>query len=137
MRLRFGRTFFEEIPSPHHRFVYFLPHSVFSTLRWHGNGFGTILWQLSVLRTASPWDIASRISDVDPGAEVLLCVSGKTKIRAILSLICEIERQRMNPADVSPHYWRTLQHRLIARDLLPAYSRATHASYLRRLRMTS
>ncbi len=133
--LRFGRPVYEEDHSKFQRYLYFTPHTVFSTLRWHGNEFGTILWQLSILRAASPWETATRIADVDPGAEVLLRVSGKGNIRRVLALIRQVEALRINPADVSPHYWRTVQNRIIARDLLPEYTLDAHAAYLTRLRI--
>ena len=133
--LRFGRPVFEEDHSKYQRYVYFTPHTQFSTLRWHGNEYGTILWQLSILRAASPWETATRIADVDPGAEVLLRVSGKANIRRVLTLIRQIEVQKIDPADVSPHYWRTVQNRIIGRDLIPEYTREAHAAYLGRLRM--
>jgi hypothetical protein len=133
--LRFGLPFFEEDHSKHQRHVYFAPHTVFSTLRWHGNEYGTILWQLSILRAASPWETATRIADVDPGAEVLLRVSGKANVRRILVLVRQIEAQRINPAEVSPHYWRTVQNRITGRDVLPEYTRDSHAAYLNRLRI--
>ena len=106
---------------------------VFATLRWHGNEYGTILWQLSILRAIAPSELASKVADVDPGAEVLLRVSGKGNIRRVLSLIQQIEARNINAATVNPSYWRTVQNRLIARDVVPDYTPEEHAAYLTRI----
>lgn len=133
--LRFGYPISETLISKHQRFVYFTPHALFATLRWHGNEYGTILWQLSILRAVSPWEVASKVADVDPGAEVLLRVSGKGNIRRVLSLIHEIEAREIKVATVNPNYWRTVQNRLIARDVVPDYTREEHAAHLARIRL--
>ena len=131
--LRFGSPISETLVSTHQRFVYFTPHALFATLRWHGNEYGTILWQLSILRAISPSELASKVADVDPGAEVLLRVSGKGNIRRVLSLIQQIEARQINAASVNPSYWRTVQNRLIARDVVPDYTPEEHAAYLTRI----
>ncbi len=131
--LRFGYPISETLVSKCQRFVYFTPHALFATLRWHGNEYGTILWQLSVLRAIAPSELASKVADVDPGAEVLLRVSGKGNIRRVLSLIQQIEARDINAATVNPSYWRTVQNRLIARDLVPDYTPEEHAAHLTRI----
>ena len=131
--LRFGNAVSETNHSKYQRFVYFTPQAVFATVRWHGNEYGTILWQLSILRAISPWETASRVADVDPGAEVLLRVSGTANIRRVLSLIQTIEAQKIDVATVNPAYWRTVQNRLIARDVVPDYGAQEHAAHLTRV----
>src|SRR5208282_1598106 len=128
--LRFGHPISEAPHSRYQRYAYFVPHAVFATLRWHGNDYGTILWQLSILRAVVPWESAFRVADVDPGAEVLLRVSGKENIRRILSLILRIQARKIDVTTVNPNYWRTVQNRLIARDLVPEYGIEEHAAYL-------
>ena len=133
--LRFGKPISETCQSKYQRFVYFVPHALFATLRWHGNDYGTILWQLSILRSVSPWESASRLADVDPGAQVLLRVSGKANIRQVLALIHEIEARQIDVVTVNPDYWRTVQNRLIARDVVPDYTPEEHAAHLARVRL--
>ena len=133
--LRFGHPISEAPHSRYQRYAYFVPHAVFATLRWHGNEYGTILWQLTILRAVAPWEAASKIADVDPGAEVLLRVSGKENIRRVLSLIHGIQSAKIEPTAVNPDYWRTVQNRLIAREFIPEYSVEEHGAYLRRLRV--
>ena len=133
--LRFGRPISETLISRRQRFVYFTPHALFATLRWHGNEYGTTLWQLSILRAVSPWEEASKVADVDPGAEVLLRVSGKGNIRRVLTLIHQIEAREIEVATINPNYWRTVQNRLIARDVVPDYTPEEHAAHLARIRL--
>jgi hypothetical protein len=133
--LRFGLPVSETLHSRYQRYAFFVPHAVFSTLRWHGNEHGTILWQLSILRAVSPWESASKIADVDPGAEVLLRVSGKMNIRGVLSLIRQIEARQIQVSAVNPNYWRTVQNRLIARDVVPDYGAEEHVAHLTRIRL--
>ena len=132
-RLRFGFPISETMHSRGIRHVFFVPHAVFATIRWHGNDYGTTLWQLSILRAVSPWERASRVADVDPGAQVLLRVSSKKNISLVLSLISQIEARKIDVRTVNPDYWRTVQNRLIARDVVPDYGAQEHAAYLLRI----
>ena len=136
VKLFFGHTHYEEIPSGQQRYVYFLPNSIFSTIRWHGNQYGTTLTQLSIFRAASPYEIAARTEDVDPGADILLRITGRVKIAPVLSRIRQIQLLGLDLADVSPHYWRTVQNRIIARQPLPVYTCEEHEAYERRTRMS-
>lgn len=134
--LRFGCPISETLVSKCQRFVYFTPHALFATLRWHGNEYGTILWQLSILRAISPREVASKVADVDPGGEVLLRASGKGNIQRVLSLIHRIEALKIETATVNPNYWRTVQNRVLVRDMLPDYTPEEHAAYLTRIGLT-
>jgi hypothetical protein len=133
--LRFGKPISLVNHSKFQRLAYFMPNAVFSTIRWHGNEHGTILWQLAIFRAISPCEAATKIADVDPGAEVLLRVSGKANIRRVLSLIREIETRKIELAAVNPSYWRTVQNRLIVRDVIPEYGAHEHAAYLARIQL--
>ena len=108
---------------------------MFCTVRWQGNAYGTILWQLSILRAVAPWERASILVDVDPGAEVLLRVASKAHVRQVLKLITRIEAQHIDPAVVSIAYWRCVQNRLMTRELIPEYGAQQHAAHLTFLRM--
>jgi Protein of unknown function (DUF2840) len=131
--LRFGNPVSEFRHSNYQRFVYFTPQAVFATVRWHGNEYGTVLWHLSILRAISPGETASQVADVDPGAEVLLRVSSTANVRRVLSLIHTIEARKIEVATVNSAYWRTVQNRLIARDVVPDYGAAEHAAHLTRI----
>lgn len=134
--LRFGRPVAEANHSRYQRYVYFPADVVFAMLRWHGNEYGTILWQLSIVRTVAPGEPAAQIADVNPGAEVLLRVSGTANIHRVLSLIQGIEARGIDPVTVNPDYWRTVQNRLRARDGVPEYGAEEHAAYRLRLEVS-
>lgn len=133
--LRFGHPVNEVSRHRLQRLVYFEPQATFCTVRWHGNPFGTILWQLSIMRAVASWEGASTIMDVDPGAEVLLRVSSKMNIRRILDLIKRIESRGIDPAAVSTAYWRTVQNRIMSRELIPDYGVRQHIAHLNFQRM--
>ena len=50
--------------------------------------------------------------------------------KCVLAQIDAIEARGIDPADVSPTYWRTLGNRLAARLPLPDYSAERHAAWL-------
>jgi hypothetical protein len=135
--VRFGRPVRRETISPSQKCHYFTPDSTVALLRWHGNDYGTTLWQLSILRAVWPQQVASTVIGVTPGAEVLLRVSAITSVRWMLSLIRRIEARGIAAADVSPDYWRCVHHRLTARVAVPEYRDAEHAAFLTRLKCIS
>lgn len=70
------------------------------------------------------------IPGVRPGARILLHAEGEQKTRAVLARIDAIEALGIEPAEVSPAYWRTLGNRLAAHLPLPDYSAERHAAWL-------
>jgi hypothetical protein len=135
--LRFGRPVRRETVTATQKCHYFTPDSTFAMVRWHGNEYGTTLWQLSIMRAVRPQQAASSVLGVTPGAEVLLRVSAITNVRWVLSLIRRIEARGLNAAEVSPDYWCCVQNRLSARVAVPEYGAAEHAAYLNRLKCVS
>ena len=71
-----------------------------------------------------------RIAGIQPGARLLLCAEGERQVQLLLPQIDAIEALGIDPAAVSPAYWRTLSNRLSARMPLPPYSIERHAAYL-------
>ncbi len=135
--LRFGKPVRREGRTRAQRTHYFLPGSTFGLIRWHGNEYGTTLWQLSILRAVRPHQAASTVAGVTPGAEVLLHVSSLANVRWVLSLIRQIEARGIPATDVSPDYWHCVHNRLTAKIAPPEYSATQHAAYLGRLRCGS
>jgi len=112
------------------RCAMFLPVAIFCRIRWESNDYGTVRWQLMVLQACTPLDAMQRISGIRPGARLLLHAEGERKVRAVLAQIDTIEALNLDPAGVSPAYWRTLGNRLAARLPLPDYTRERHAAFL-------
>lgn len=114
------------------RVAVFLPGAMFCRIRWQANDYGTIRWQLMVMQACTPLDLAQRIPGVLPGARLLMHAEGERAVRAVLPQIDAIEAVGIDPADVSPAYWRTLGNRLAARLPLPEYTAERHVAWLAR-----
>jgi hypothetical protein len=135
--LRFGHPLYERYIDAVRRQVDFPSGVLLGRVHWEGNDYGTTHWSLQVLRTVGAGECACRIPGIEPGAEVLLRVSGADKVRQVLALIDAIEAQRLDAADVSPAYWRTVHNRLAAHQEPPFYDGRTHAAFWTRRRLQS
>ncbi len=129
--LRFGQPLRELRLDRWRRCATFAPGATFCRVRWESNDYGTTRWQLMVLQACTPGDRMQRIAGIRPGACLLLCAEGETRVQAVLQRIDAIEALVIDPASVAPAYWRTLGNRLAARQPLPAYSAERYAAWLR------
>lgn len=128
--LRFGHPVDERRIDRHRRYTWFTPAAVFCRIRWEANEYGTTLWQLMVLQAGSALGSVNRIPGIEPGATLLLRAQGPRQVPLVLQQIDAIEALGIDPATVSPAYWRTLHNRLAARMPLPTYTVERHAAYL-------
>jgi len=112
--LRFGHAVKERIVDTYRRDVYFTPHAILGCITWRGTLHGTSLWRVDVLRAVTIRERASQLSNVSPGAEILLRVSGPSKVPALLALFDRIEAAGIQLIAVSPDYWRCVHNRLAA-----------------------
>jgi len=128
--LRFGHPVRELRLDRWRRCAVFLPAAMFCRVRWESNDYGTTRWQLMVLQACMPLDAVQRIAGIQPGARLLLCAEGERQVQSVLPQIDAIEALGIDPAAVSPAYWRTLGNRLSARLPLPAYTAERHTAYL-------
>ncbi|MDO8770240.1 MAG: DUF2840 domain-containing protein [Burkholderiaceae bacterium] len=128
--LRFGHPVRELRLDRWRRCALFLPAMLFCRVRWESNDYGTTRWQLMVLQTCMPFDAAQRIAGIQPLARLLLHAEGEQQVQSVLPQIDTIEALGIDPATVSPAYWRTLGNRLSARLPLPSYTVERHAAYL-------
>jgi hypothetical protein len=128
--LRFGEPAYAVQHDRWRRMAAFWPGSLFCRIRWQANDYGTMRWQLMVMRACTALDAAQRIPGVHPGAPLLLHAHGARQVRATLACIDAIEALKIAPADTSPAYWCMLGNRLAARLPLPEYTTARHAAWL-------
>jgi hypothetical protein len=128
--LRFGHPLRELRMDRWRRCAIFTQAAVFCRVRWESNDYGTTRWQLMVLQACMPHATVQRIAGIQPGARLLLCAEGERQVQSVLPQIDAIEALGIDPAAVSPAYWRTLGNRLSARLPLPAYTVERHAAYL-------
>lgn len=128
--LRFGRPHREQRVDRWRRHAFFAPGASFGRILWQANGYGTTRWQLLVLQACGPGECMQQIPGIHPGACILMHVEGDSRIRWVLSQIDAIEAMGIDPADVSPAYWRTLGNRLAGGLPLPIYTAERHAAWL-------
>jgi len=128
--LRFGATDAQQDLDRRRSLALFKPGRVLGYVRWRANEYGTQEWRFTIVRTAEPSLLLSRIPGVCPGGEVLLLVTGNTKVKRALLQIDVLEADGFDPADVSPAYYRHVHNRIAAGQPVRAYSRDQHAAYL-------
>ena len=115
----------------------FKPGRVFGYVRWRANEYGTQEWRFTIIQSAEPLLMLSRIGGVQPGGDVLLLATGAIKVKRALLQIDVLEAAGFEPADVSPAYYRHVHNRIAAsRDVTP-YSQDQHAAHLAVKAMTS
>lgn len=128
--LRFGLPVRETILDRWRRVAAFEPGAVCCRVKWIGNDYGTVLWQLMVLQAPTPVDGMQRIGGVAPGARILLRADGETSVKTVLTAVDGIEQLGIDPCAVAPSYWCTVGNRLAARQPLPNYTCERHAAHL-------
>ncbi|WP_309086679.1 DUF2840 domain-containing protein [Chelativorans sp.] len=133
--IRFGKAAEKRIIDRSRRVFSFAPGSVFAFVRWAANDYGTIASRLDILRAASPGKRCSTVAYLRPGAEILLTAKGWPNVERVLKVIDQIEALDIDPADVSPDYWRHVHSRLAARETPRPYTRQRHEAWLLRRRI--
>ena len=107
----------------------FKPGRVFGYVRWHANEYGTQEWRFTIIQSAEPLLMLSRIGGVQPGGDVLLLATGATKVKRALLQIDVLEAAGFNAADVSPAYYRHVHNRIGASSDVTPYSQDQHAAF--------
>ncbi|MGU3400453.1 DUF2840 domain-containing protein [Brucellaceae bacterium D45D] len=130
--IRFGRYEREQIIDRRRRIVSFRPGSIFAFIRWAGNEHGTIISRIDIVRAATADLPYQTIPFVRPGGEILLRVTGWSKVETVLKAIDVIEALGIDPADVCPDHWRHVHNRLSVNEPFRAYFVQQHRAWLRR-----
>lgn len=112
--LPFGRSVKERRISAHARDIYFVPGAIFSCVTWQGDAHRTHQWRAEVLRAVASSEERSELSNVEPGAEILLRVSGNTRVTLLLELFRAIEQAGKKLIAVPADYWTGIHNRLAA-----------------------
>ena len=110
---------------------------LFGYVRWRANEYGTQDWRFTVVQTAEPSLLLSRIEGITPGGEVLLLATGNAKVKRALLQIDALEAAGLEPAEVSPAYYRHVHNRIAARQPIRPYSEAQHAAHLAAQRVSN
>ncbi|ARP64284.1 glycosidase [Mesorhizobium sp. WSM1497] len=133
--IRFGKVASNSNIDSSRRVVSFTPGSIFAFVRWTANDFGTVASRIDILRVVATGERCSTVAYVRPGADILLTAIGWPDVEKVLKIIDAIEAIDIDPADVSPDYWRHAQSRLAARETPRPYTRQRHEAWLLRRRV--
>lgn len=128
--LRFGPADHWQDVDRRRAYAYFRPGRVFGYVRWEANDYGTKDWRFIIVKTEEPSLMMSRVPGVTPGGEVLLYVKGSAQVKRALKQIDEIEGAGIDPADVSPVYYRHIHNRILSRSDIRPYTLAQHEAHL-------
>ncbi|MHA1599428.1 MAG: DUF2840 domain-containing protein [Alphaproteobacteria bacterium] len=128
--LRFGHPDEQRDLDRRRSLALFKPGRVFGYVRWRANEYGTQEWRFTVVQTAAPSLLLSRIEGVTPGGEVLLLATGNAKVKRALLQIDALEGEGFEPVEVSPAYYRHVHNRITAGQPIRAYSMAQHEAHL-------
>ncbi|SDN39809.1 DUF2840 domain-containing protein [Afipia sp. GAS231] len=134
-RIRFGRAVEEKVLDGRRRVMLFAPGSIFAFVRWTSTDFGAAISRIDVLRAVAPGRRCSTVPYVQPGGEILLRLSGWSKVERVLQLIDVVEALDINPADAAPDYWHHVHNRLSVNENPRSYTRARHQAWLHRQRI--
>lgn len=66
---------------------------------------------------------------IDPGADILLCVKGKTYVQRVLNILDDIENLNISLSEVSLNYYRYLGHCIMTRNLPHPYTVEQHQAF--------
>lgn len=133
--IRFGQIAKEQILDEKRRVVSFAPNSIFAVVHWAANDYGTTLSQIDILRSVTPGEPYVVVSDVTPGADILLHGSRWPKVQKVLQIIDAIEALAIDPIEVAPEHWRHVHNRLSVNDQPRSYTLSRHEAWLRRRRI--
>lgn len=133
--IRFGRKSFEQIIDRRRCIVGFAPGSIFAFVRWASNDYGTMVSRLDILRAIGRGEPFQTVPFVRPGGEILLQINGWQHVQRALVAIDAVEALGLDPADVSPDYWRHVHNRLSAGQEPNSYTTARHEAWIGRRRI--
>lgn len=128
--IHFGRIASETILDRRRRIVTFAPGSVFAFVRWAANDYGTVVSRIDILRAVAPGEACATVPFVVPGAEILLRLSGWTKVSQALAAVDAVERVEIDPADACPDHWRHVMNRISASHTPRLYTPERHRAWL-------
>ena len=130
--IRFGRVAVDEIVVRRRRIVRFRPGAVFAFVRWAANDYGTIASRIDIVRAVASGEPFQTLSQVQPGGDILLSITGWPKVELVLHHIDAVEAAGIDPCDAAPDHWRHVAHRMSAALAPRAYTSERHNAWLRR-----
>lgn len=133
--IRFGRKSYEQIIDRRRSVVGFSPDSIFAFVRWESGEHGTVISRIDIVRAIGRGEPFQTLPFVRPGGDILLRLDGWSRVQRALVAIDAVEALSLDPADVSPDYWRHAHNRLTANLEPSGYTPERHAAWLHRRRI--
>jgi hypothetical protein len=112
-RLVFGLPDIEIRRGWHRKLAVFSAGQVFGYERWRGDKYGTQAWSLWVCETVDT-GAYTQVPGVMPGANLLLHVRGKTKVKRALACLDALREDQNSLENRPAELWCDLHHRLLA-----------------------
>ncbi len=134
-RIRFGHSVASIRLSRHCRRVSFAPGSIFCVVQWAANDYGTVLSRIDILRAVRAGERCVTAPLVQPGAAILLSMSGWPKVERVLQAIDDVEALGIDPADAAPDHWHHVHNRISVRESPRGYTPTRHQAWLKRRRL--
>ena len=127
--IRFGRPSSDRILDRRRREVGFKPGAMFGLVRWASAGRGTVLSRLDILVAPASYEACIRLPGVNPGAVSLLRLTGWPRVERALKVIDAVEAMGLDPAAISPDYWRHVHARLVVGETPRPYTSIRHRAW--------
>ncbi len=133
--IRFGHPVLDHRIDDKRRVVSFEASSIFAFVRWMSNGYGTLISRIDIVRAVETGEPYQTLPFVTPGGDILLRIHGWPNVQQVLEIIDTIEKLGIDPANVSPDYWRHVHNRLTVNQPFRPYSKEQHKAWLKRRRI--
>ena len=127
--VRFGAPAYRDALNAREAFEYYPAGAIFAYARWRANTYATTWWHISILRAGDRLTPMWRMAGVVPGADLLLDVRGKERVRHVLKAIDAIEATGIDPCTVAPCYWIQCGARINSSLPPKAYSLDLHRAW--------
>lgn len=99
--------------------------------RWAANDYGTVASRIDIVRAVASGEPFQTLSQVQPGGDILLSITGWPKVELVLHHIDAVETAGIDPCDAAPDHWRHVAHRMSV-ALRSARISERHNAWLRR-----
>lgn len=134
-RIHFGHPIASMRLDRYCRRVSFAPGSIFCVVQWAANDYGTVLSRVDILRAVGAGERCVTAPLVQPGAAILLSITGWPKVERVLQAIDGVEALGIDPADAAPEHWHHVHNRISVRESPRSYTVTGHRAWLKRRRL--
>src|SRR6202790_1127163 len=134
--IRFGHAAEEQILDRRRRILSFAPGNTFAFVRWMSNDYGRVVSRIDIIRAVALGQRCATVPYVRPGGDILLRLTGWSKVERVLQIVDAIEALGIDPADAASDYWQHVHNRLSVNAVPRAYTRSRHQAWLHRRKIS-